>query len=196
MRKLPTLCLLTAFAITSFLFTGCSSEDDDPDPATRLGSIKATFIGTRRDGLAFNHSTEYKFTDGGTSNPQTSSWFETIVNDRLQRNIYVYRRAGSPSSEDMAGFSLSERDGEVSFRILDAATTIVADDRTYFRVNFYSPSASNAFEPVMSDYVFNAATGELRFKYSFRFAKDDVNNSTGNDMQITLDVNVLLYKEL
>nr|WP_297787744.1 hypothetical protein [uncultured Allomuricauda sp.] len=171
----------------------------------QYGSISLNLNGTRTDGIPFESFDTFRFTPIGTF-----SWIEDVNRVNIEESedniIYTFSAARFLSSPDdvyndggVHFYGEFANLGEPSEELLEASIdidyTIFTNDNKYFTMNeiFHSGGVGvSDFE--FTDFVFNSESNNLSFSYSFEVLA--ANNSTGNPLTVSGDVDVYLLEQV
>jgi hypothetical protein len=221
MKQLLTFGLIFTMATSGLLFTACEGEDGEPgaigdkgdkgdtgdtgangvgfDEATQYGNVVVRYKGTRIDDVAFDQTVDFKFSPIGPDVTYTSSVWEyeseggeteTDFDITRYNSAIISPSEGSNSYIDIDYDRYSNGGDYLQFNTYVA---IISSDRKFFRLNqYFGLDASEA----VTEYNFNSATGELKFKFHVLVPANDEYNRTGHEIDITADVNVKVFTSL
>ncbi len=170
------------------------------DELVKYGSIKLTLTGTRPDNVAFTDNSEFKFTpiEGNDLN-YTNSVFKTSSSISFQ----LLRFLSAPDDifqETTTGINFvvnnpGEDTQSIDFSISITNYAIIADDNKYFVVNnYFNGNGSGVTNFNITNYNFNDETNNLTFSFSFNV--DGSNNSTGNELVVSGEVDVKVLESI
>ncbi|WP_438710356.1 hypothetical protein ACSTS3_15205 [Aquimarina muelleri] len=170
------------------------------DELVKYGSIKLTLTGTRPDNVSFTDSSEFKFTpiEGNNLN-YTNSVFKTSSSISFQ----LLRFLSAPDDifqETTTGINFvvnnpGEDTQSIDFSISITNYAIIVDDNKYFVVNnYFNGNGSGVTNFNIINYNFNEETNNLTFSFSFNV--DRLNNSTGNDLTASGEVDVKVLERI
>jgi hypothetical protein len=228
MKQLLKFGAILTIATSGLMFTACEGEDGDPgakgdkgdqgdagskgdkgdkgdngegfDEAVQYGNIVVQFTGTRRDGVDFDQTVDYKFAPLGTGSGEGPSLIGSSYGYTDGENYSAFnvgRFLGSvddyyDQSRIIVNFNryLSEGNDIVfETNTLELHNAFTTEDYKYFRIDGDFGGYISAEN--YSDYSYNPETGSLKFKINATIPGED--NQTGNDLivSITADAKVL-----
>jgi hypothetical protein len=224
MKKIINYSLILAVAASAFMFTACEDGDpgvsgpqgeqgtkgDTGDAgddglgfgeAAQYGNIVVTFKGTRIDDQPFEKTLNFKFAVQGPDLAEDSyvSKYDNEGNTGFDFSATRFHSVVVPDetmngSNSNAGFDFSmPDDGNQEGLIIRFGVNvgIVSDDFKYFLLDH---SREYQIDETVTEYSFNAATGELKFKFNTISPADD--NDTDHALEITADVNVKVVENI
>lgn len=181
--------------LSSGLLIGCEDDETPIDPfanAIKHGSIVVTLSGIGPDGNPFSETVDYKYM------PELSFEY-SIANPAFEDSngiVFTIKRRATAIDEIGAGGYWAEAilyanhdASEPTFPIKQLSVSMnVLDEesRGYFEVS------ANFTTGTISDYHYDANTGELKFKMLSALPQEDHNLS--GDLLLTAEVDVTVFK--
>lgn len=170
------------------------------DELVKYGSIKLTLTGTRPDNVAFTDISEFKFTPVEAEDlDHTNSVFKT----NSSTSFKLLRFLSAPDDvfqEATTGINFvvnnpGEDTQSIDFSLLITNYAIISNDNKYFVMNnYFNGNGSGVTNFNITNYNFNEETNELTFSFSFNV--DGLNNSTGNDLTASGEVDVKVLERI
>ncbi len=170
------------------------------DELTKYGSITLTLNGKRPDGIPFTDTATFKFA------PAQAPYNIFYVPSLGPASIFfdTYRFLGPPGDTYHAGIRIKLKvndPGAASqvfeeFALFIANYPVISDDLKYFEITngFESDNVAVFSNLNITNYSFNEETNHLIFSFSFDVAA--AGNSTGNDLTVSGEVDIILFEDL
>ncbi len=167
---------------------------------TQYGGITLNFEGTRSDDVTFTDTAEFKFT--ATEASYVNSHNSVVVGaSSLSFNLLRFLSAPDDIFQyTTSGINLvvnnpGESTQSLNSNIFVQDYAIVTEDLKYFTFNgSYNNTSAGVTNFVITDYNFDDTTNNLTFSFSFDVA--GVYNTTGNDLSISGEVDVIVLEEI
>ncbi len=161
---------------------------------TQYGSINLTLEGTNpNDDTSFTDATEFRF----TLSPVEHSLFE--INTDLEFRLARSFDTAKTINVNIVGIVTNpgEANEELTFVLQIAGLNIVAEDLAFFIINDTfdtagDPAMTGIPDVSITNYSFNNETNQLAFSFSFNISGS--NNSTGKDLAVSGEVDVLVLQ--
>lgn len=170
--------------------------------ATQYGAIAIRYKGIRIDNVPFDKTINFKYAPTGPDLTGNSTvWDYNYDQTDLEFSVFRHssvviseRGADGGGSNNTVGFMLRVfDDGErESYIQIFNNVAIISDDFKFFTL-FIGENQFSVSETV-SDYSFNSATGELKFKFETTFPANE--NPTGHELTLSADVNVKVLENV
>ncbi len=166
------------------------------DELTQYGSITINVAGMRSDDVPFTHEAELKFSHNDTGK-------NDFTNNDPNYDFSVIRFLNSPDAHDDnsveldltvndAGLETQSFEFNVEF---DGYAIVSSEDLKYFTIsNDYDYDGTGVSNFSITDYSFDAVKNELKFSFTLDVAA--ANNTTGNDMTISGNVDVIVLENI
>ena len=166
------------------------------DELAKYGNITLTLEGTRPDNdEAFTDTLEFNFYQTGYNN-----WINTeegYIEFDFTRFLDVPNSnyQGSSLNLNLEISNPGEENQEIELHTDINNYPLVLDDLSYFNIrgNYYK-SSSETSNFSITNYTFDEATNNLSFSFSFDI--DGSDNDTGNDLIVSGEVNVIVFKNI
>ena len=168
--------------------------------ATQYGNIVVQYKGTRVDNAPFDKTINFRYSVSGPDIESTSTVWD-YNNDETDLEFNIKRYSSVVTSDNSEGGSNSSvnfnlrqfNDGErESYISIYNNVAIISDDFKFFVL--YSNDNQFSISETVSDYSFNSATGELKFKFQVTLPAGE--NPTNHELKITADVNVKVIESV
>lgn len=170
------------------------------DELVKYGSIKLTLTGTRPDNVAFTDNSEFKFTPiegSDLDNTNSVSKTDSSISFQLLRFLSapddVFQEATTGINFTVNNPGEDTQSIDFSMSITDYA--IISNDNKYFVMNnSFNGNGFGVTNFNITNYNFNEETNNLTFSFSFNVNAS--NNSTGNDLTASGEVNVKVLERI
>ncbi|MCD9016937.1 hypothetical protein [Parachryseolinea silvisoli] len=174
------------------------SDGEGFDELTQYGNIVVRYKGARIDNVAFDKTFDFKFSPNGPDLAWTSSVSSYEYGEGQSALAFELSRYHSAmmsgSSTSYVRFSFDKpADGSESTVNIESQVAIISDDKKSFSTY---PRFELPFSQAVSEYSFNAATGELMFEFKCTVPADNKYNDTNNDLEISAEVNVKVVQDI
>ncbi len=215
-----TLLNVIIFSIVATGFIECDGDQGDVGPKgdpgatgntgmngtgfnelTQYGNIELTLSGTRPEGIALNETINFIYmpTSGILDNSSVYTFDDNSVEFNIGREnkgkIAEVGRTSMGGYKNNLWMSLERNaEGVFYFNQFVIHGDIVTDDFKTIELSYSSSSSNETFNMEVTNYSYTAATGSLIFDFSYTIPA--VNNNTGNDLNITGEVNVIVFENM
>lgn len=179
-------------AMSALTFFSC--DDDAPkvyglNEAAKYGKITVTLEGERPDGEAFKETKVFRYL------PEESVGYSSVEHDG-DAYFYVQRQHGAVTNSDNDNYAAfyfqSDSEGETPVNGQFFLNTSVIDDVD--NVFFYLNDDFEINVDDITSFSYIEDTGKFKLKFSTEL--DEESNDTGNDLNVTVDVDVIVFEGL
>jgi hypothetical protein len=170
------------------------------DELKQYGNIIVTFSGTRNDDVTFTRTIDFVYmpVSGVRENSSLYKYndtdFEFFVGRENKGSVSSTGRTNDGGFKNSVWIDLSRNALDVSISEIDLYTDIITDDLKTFSINTYDGSWNESFDAPVTNYSYDAATGKLKFDFSYTIPA--YSSSTGNDIIVEGKADLTVFQRL
>jgi hypothetical protein len=178
--------------------TGANGEGFEE--LTKYGKIAVTFSGTRSDDEEFTETLDFIYlpTSGISENSSFYKYengtMEFLIGRENKGSVNKTGRTEGGGMKNNVWIDVVKTSDGISLDQLVIYTDVITDDFKTFEINFNNGSWDEGFEAAITNYSYDAATGKLKFDFSYTIP--NFNSSTGFEINVTGTADLIVFEKL